>query len=81
LQVASLAGLPKKVVSDARGYLSELEAGDRGPSMRRDVQPSPQLGLFNEPPSPVLAEIDRIDPDTLSPREALEALYRLKNLR
>ncbi|HTD28284.1 MAG TPA: DNA mismatch repair protein MutS, partial [Xanthomonadaceae bacterium] len=81
LQVASLAGLPKKVVSDARGYLTELESGDRNAATRREAQPSPQLGLFNEPPSPALAEIDRIDPDALSPREALDALYRLKKLR
>jgi len=83
LQVASLAGLPKKVVGDARGYLAELEAADREPSSnaRRGMPPSPQLGLFHEAPSRALAALDAIDPDTLSPRDALDAMYRLKNLR
>ncbi len=83
LQVAALAGLPKIVVDDARGHLAELEASERAPAptSRRGAHVSPQLGLFNEPPSPALAEIDRIDPDALSPREALDALYRLKRLR
>ncbi len=83
LQVASLAGLPKAVVDDARGHLAELEANERNPvpSKHRDVQTSPQLGLFREPPSPALAALDGIDPDALSPREALEELYRLKRLR
>jgi DNA mismatch repair protein MutS len=83
LQVAALAGLPKIVVDDARGYLAELEASERdpGPVTTRGAPASPQLGLFNEPPAPALVEIDRIDPDTLSPREALDALYRLKRLR
>jgi DNA mismatch repair protein MutS len=78
-----LAGLPRTVVDDAREHLAELEAGDRIPAKanKRGAHASPQLGLFNEPPSPVLTEIDRIDPDALSPREALDALYRLKRLR
>jgi DNA mismatch repair protein MutS len=83
LQVAALAGLPKAVVEDARGYLAELEAGDRNapPSRERHRQALPQLSLFNETPSPALAALDGLDPDALSPRDALEALYRLKRLR
>ena len=83
LQVAALAGLPRGVVDDARGHLAELEASERDtkPVTVRGAQASPQLGLFNEPPSPALSALDGIDPDALSPREALEALYRLKRLR
>jgi len=83
LQVAALAGLPRIVVDDARRHLAELEASERDPKAMtaRNAQASPQLGLFTEPPSPALVEIDRIDPDALSPREALDALYRLKRLR
>ncbi|MEO8743151.1 MAG: DNA mismatch repair protein MutS, partial [Lysobacteraceae bacterium] len=80
LQVAALAGLPKTVVDDARGHLAELESNGT-PATTRHVSESPQLGLFNEPPSPALINLDRLDPDALSPREALDALYQLKRLR
>ncbi|MBD8872039.1 DNA mismatch repair protein MutS [Rhodanobacter sp. DHB23] len=84
LQVAALAGLPKAVIADARRTLAELErgmhahAGAAAPA----ANASPQLGLF-APPAPSAAEhaLDAIDPDALTPREALEALYRLKGLR
>ena len=79
LQVAALAGLPKNVVRDAAGYLADLERAPRSPSSNEP--PAPQLPLFTESPSPALAELDGIEPDTLTPREALEALYRLKQLR
>ena len=87
LQVAALAGLPKPVIAEARRMLAELERGsaDHPASRRRDAAPSPQLGLFAAPaPAPEPSALQRavagIDPDTLSPREALEALYRLKAL-
>ncbi|HKY90488.1 MAG TPA: DNA mismatch repair protein MutS, partial [Nevskiaceae bacterium] len=84
LQVAALAGVPAAVVKAARGYLAELErqpqpasrAGASGPP-----SPAPQLSLFEAPPSPALKALDELDPDALSPREALETLYRLKKLR
>jgi len=84
LQVAALAGLPKSVVADARRTLAELErggaAGAAAPA--RDAASSPQLGLFSEAParSKLDDAVRDIDPDALSPREALEALYRLKAL-
>ena len=78
LQVAALAGLPKSVIAEARRTLAELERGNaRTPA----AEASPQLGLFAPPsPSAVQRELERLDPDTLTPREALEALYRLKSL-
>jgi DNA mismatch repair protein MutS len=82
LQVAALAGLPKSVIADARRTLAELERGMHGQAARPAASAeSPQLGLF-APPTPAAAELALrdIDPDTLSPREALEALYRLKAL-
>ncbi|TBR38981.1 MULTISPECIES: DNA mismatch repair protein MutS [Dyella] len=83
LQVAALAGLPKSVIADARRTLAELERGMHqqasAPSPKTDT--SPQLGLFAPPaPSAVEKALDGIDPDALSPRDALEALYRLKAL-
>jgi len=82
LQVAALAGLPKSVLADARRTLAELERGMHGPSATHaNVDPSPQLALF-APPAPAAVEtaLRAIDPDALTPREALEALYRLKAL-
>ena len=84
LQVAALAGLPKAVIADARKTLAGLERGAHGADRERvlgTVNASPQLGLFAPaPPSKVDAALRDIDPDALSPREALEALYRLKQL-
>ena len=84
LQVAALAGLPKAVIADARRTLAELERGmhAHASAPAPAVDASPQLGLFAPPaPSAVEHALDAVDPDALSPREALEALYRLKSLR
>ncbi|MBN8727932.1 MAG: DNA mismatch repair protein MutS [Xanthomonadales bacterium] len=80
LQVAALAGLPKAVIIDARRTLAELE---RGPSAapQRAREASPQLALFApNPPSAVESALREVDPDNLSPREALDVLFRLKEL-
>ena len=80
LQVAALAGLPKRVIEDARGYLATLEAG-HAPATAARAAATPQLGLF-DPPRPSAAEdaLRELDPDAMSPRDALDALYRLKKL-
>jgi DNA mismatch repair protein MutS len=80
LQVAALAGLPKRVIDDARRYLSALETGHAAAPSRAPT-PTPQLGLFDAPrPSAAEDALRELDPDTMSPREALDALYRLKKL-
>jgi DNA mismatch repair protein MutS len=79
LQVAALAGLPPAVVTRARGYLAELE---RTPTAKPPVtEPVAQLPLFQPPslPPEVLRLLRQVDPDGLSPRDALDWLYRLKN--
>jgi len=83
LQVAALAGLPKAVIADARRTLAKLESGMHAHGGAAPVaEASPQLGLFAPPaPSAVEHALDAIDPDALTPRDALEALYRLKGLR
>jgi DNA mismatch repair protein MutS len=80
LQVAALAGLPKSVIADARRTLAELERGMHGHAATPTPAPtaSPQLGLFAAQPSAVEEALKALDPDAMSPREALEALYRLK---
>ncbi|HEY0180589.1 MAG TPA: DNA mismatch repair protein MutS, partial [Dokdonella sp.] len=83
LQVAALAGLPKPVIAQAQAYLTELERGHalRSVDASAPAAASPQLGLFAPPlPSPVEEALRALDPDTLSPRAALETLYRLKKL-
>lgn len=83
LQVAALAGLPKSVVQQARGRLAELEQTSRdapAPSMAPAALDTPQqFGLF-APSSAALDALASIDPDDLTPKQALEALYRLKAL-
>ena len=81
LQVAALAGLPKAVIAEARSHLALLE-NPADPARRiASKSATPQLALFDAPrPSAVEDELRGIEPDTLSPREALEALYRLKKL-
>jgi DNA mismatch repair protein MutS len=87
IQVAKLAGLPGPVVSRARELLAEFEASERLATADRSVA---DLPLFTASKAPTMAmtqsddlgqAVDAIDPDELSPRAALEALYRLKNLR
>ncbi|MGN6152610.1 MAG: DNA mismatch repair protein MutS [Lysobacteraceae bacterium] len=82
LQVAALAGLPKAVVREARGRLAELEQrrDTPAPVMTPQALDAPQqFGLFM-PSSAALDALAAIDPDELTPKQALEALYRLKAL-
>jgi len=80
LQVAALAGIPPAVLASARAKLQELEQRPEPAGGR--VAPVPaQLSLFGAEPEPALEALDAIEPDALSPRAALEALYRLKALR
>ena len=80
LQVAALAGVPKDVIRRARRYLELLEesAVSRGGqddlfAKTKTAEPEPAVDRLRE-------EIGRVNPDELTPREALELLYRLKKL-
>ena len=82
LQVAALAGVPASVVAAARTYLAELERRPQPASAATTpLEPPPQMSLFEAPRSPALDLLDSLDPDALSPREALDWLYRLKRER
>jgi len=79
LQVAQLAGVPREVVKRAREKLIALENSSAGEAEQENRDH--QLGLFQSTAShPLLDEIEALDPDSLTPREALEQLYRLKGL-
>ncbi|HEU4992749.1 MAG TPA: DNA mismatch repair protein MutS [Luteimonas sp.] len=84
LQVAALAGLPKAVVRQARARLAELEAQGRdapsAPMTAQNLDSPQQFGLF-APSSAALEALAGIEPDELTPKQALEALYRLKALQ
>ncbi len=79
IQVARLAGMPTAVLNHAKHALAALES---------DAQASrAQVDLFAEPPesldtgpSPLQAALSQMEPDSLTPREALDALYALKKL-
>jgi DNA mismatch repair protein MutS len=89
IQVAKLAGLPPDVIHRAREVLDILEKTDgrRGAS----AGPLDDLPLFaaarpksaqkSTGPAPIEAALDAIQPDEMTPKAALEALYRLKKLR
>ncbi|TSE26386.1 DNA mismatch repair protein MutS [Tepidimonas sediminis] len=86
VQVARLAGIPASVVQHARQLLAQLE--------QAGAAAQPQLDLFAAPTEPepapdgpaaaeehpVLQRLAELDPDALSPRQALEELYRLRAL-
>jgi DNA mismatch repair protein MutS len=76
LQVARLAGVPSQVVAAAAEKLAELEATQPAAAA---VTAPPQGDLFSSSPHPALALLDDTDPDSLTPREALELLYRLRD--
>jgi DNA mismatch repair protein MutS len=79
LAVAKLAGVPHEVIGEARGYLAKLEA-------QRDAHPAghAQGELFAAPappprtPTALERQLAAINPDELSPREALQRLYELR---
>jgi DNA mismatch repair protein MutS len=82
LSVAQLAGVPRVVIAAARRYLERLER-------REEASHAPaaqgELPLLEVPPTPAgdfaaaIEELAALDPDGMSPRDALEALYRLRS--
>jgi DNA mismatch repair protein MutS len=80
LQVAALAGVPKPVIDEAIAILRSLERQACEQSAR-STEPL-QLDLFVEPTEArVMSLISTLDPDHMTPREALDAVYRLRALR
>jgi DNA mismatch repair protein MutS len=83
IQVAQLAGLPASVIDRARIVLAELEAADRSAPARKALRDLPLFTASRpqaQAPDPVTEAIAAIEPDALTPKEALEALYRLREL-
>ncbi len=81
IQVAKLAGIPAEVIALARLELASLEAGARPVVTAGSAAKPRQQELFRDPVSTALLEmLVTIDPDELSPKQALEKLYALKQL-
>jgi DNA mismatch repair protein MutS len=92
IQVAALAGVPARVVSRAGEILANIESGeldrdgspciarDRGEKKARKKHHPSQLSLFAPPADPLRDYLQTIKADTLSPRQALDALYEVEAL-
>ena len=91
IHVAQLAGLPGKLIRRAREILGNLEKNELdttgNPRLakssgqdRKEPSLPMQMSLFGPEPSPVLDELGELNPDNLSPKQALEMLYRWKEL-
>lgn len=80
LAVAALAGVPKDVIKRARQKLRELES--LAPDAAASTVDGTQMSLLTAEPqtSAAVEALQSLDPDTLSPRQALEWIYRLKSL-
>lgn len=89
IHVARLAGLPKPVVQRAEDVLHTLEKGEQSGAVTRLVDDLPLFqAILNQPepeaastgPSPLEEALKAIDPDDLTPKQALEQLYELRGL-
>ena len=80
IQVAKLAGIPHSVIDRAREILETLERKERDvvEETRRRGPATKQLGLFSSKEQGIVDAIREVDLDSLSPRDALNILYELK---
>ncbi len=88
LQVAKLAGVPSAVVRRARDYLARLDKFNATDGAQHDLFAAPGVVTERGPETPmaspearnVAAQLAALDPDTMTPRDALAALYELRKL-
>ncbi len=80
IQVAQLAGVPRSVIQRAKQKLQELEQQAYHDSIENSAMPE-QHDLFTQldEEHPVVAQLKEINPDQLTPKEALDLLYQLKS--
>ena len=78
LQVAKLAGVPREAIALAKQKLQQLEQQSTHP--QADLFSSPPVSMNPEPAHPLQQAVEAIEPDEMTPKEALEALYQLKQL-
>ncbi len=89
IEVGRLAGLPPEVIARARSVLQLLEGeqlvaglldGSRGGRRKASLTREEQLGLFNHTPHPLVERLRGMDPERLTPLEALQELDRMVRL-
>ena len=88
IAVAKLAGLPKAVIDRAGEILKALESSEQGSAVTRLVDDLPLFAATMGAPEEIaqaaktglVRALEEIAPDELTPREALDALYKLKSL-
>ncbi len=82
IEVAKLAGVPNSIISRAKEILAELESGkgEAKPSKKSHADETAQLSLMATAQSPVVEKIQSVDLNTLTPIEAMNLLYELKNM-
>jgi DNA mismatch repair protein MutS len=79
IQVAQLAGVPLMVIQQAKEKLHELENQAHHQPVAAKAPRQADIFASLEPENPVLALLKNIDPDKLSPREAMDLIYQLKD--
>jgi DNA mismatch repair protein MutS len=80
LQVAGLAGVPKGVIRQAKKYLQLLEESSVSRGNQEDLFLQTKIQETEPEADPLREALQKTNPDELTPREALELLYRLKKL-
>jgi len=91
LQVAQLAGVPREVIGRARRYLEALESqrdradgedrhADNGKKAQKELPLFAAAAPSETPPDPLREALAALDPDEMTPKSALEAIYRLRGL-
>lgn len=85
IHVAKLAGLPKTVLKRAGQVLEHLEKNGKGSAMNKLADDLPLFAALREKEEPKVSPLEEalkaLNPDDLSPREALEKLYEIKRLQ
>ena len=80
VEVAKLAGLPDKLISRARQILKELEDGAPAKAPKTAASPADQISMLDMGSSELRAALEKINVETLTPIEAMNELYKLKQM-
>lgn len=83
IHVGQLAGLPRAVINRAKSVLDLLQSGEKSNALQKLADDLPLFNISAEN-GPEASELERflddLDPDSLSPRDALDMIYKIKNL-
>jgi DNA mismatch repair protein MutS len=80
IQVAQLAGIPKSVVAAAKRKLTQLENNQLTQNTNQPDMFTAEIEMVETPQHPAIEALETIQPDDLTPKQALELLYKLKDL-